>query len=189
MGRQDWYSAAAAYHSALVVCRDERLRVEEVTVLVALGGLCAAVSDTARAHEAYAAAAHGAMEIELWPVVMQAWLGAAGLHMLAGDSRSSAYAYEQAAEGARRAGNTIARVEALRVAGECHASLGDDASAVRCWNAAVEDGVAADVATREASTLTSAAARLVTTLEGHGLSAQAAHVRALVASTREVPRA
>ncbi len=190
MARQDWYAAAGGYRVALMICRDEGLRVEEVTVLVALGGLCAAVGDVPRAHEAYAAAAHGATEIELWPVVMQAWLGTAGLYMLANDARSSAFAYEHAAEAARVAGNTISRIEALRVAGECHASLGDDASAVRCWNAAVEDGIAAEAAMREASTMTSAAARLVTTLERHGMQAQAARVRAQVATARkEAPRA
>ncbi len=84
MGRQDWPGAATHYLAALTVCRDEGLRTEEVMVLVALGGLCAAVGQAERALESYALAAQGATEIALWPVVARAWLGAAGLYLLAG---------------------------------------------------------------------------------------------------------
>lgn len=185
MGRQDWPGAATHYLAALTVCRDEGLRTEEVMVLVALGGLCAAVGQAERALESYALAAQGATEIALWPVVAQAWLGAAGLYLLAGDHRSSAVAYEQAAEAARREENVIVRVESLRLAGEGYTALGDDASAVRCWNAAVDEGSAAPPAERGASTWRRAAAGLLATLERHGLRAQAAHVRGLLAARGE----
>jgi len=185
MGRQDWPAAATHYLTALAVCRDEGLRTEEVMVLVALGGLCAAIGQPERALESYSLAARGATELALWPVVAQAWLGAAGLYLLAGDHRASAGAYEQTAEAARRAENGLVRVEALRLAGEGHTALGDDAAAVRCWSAAVDEGAAAPPAERGASTWRQAATGLLATLERHGLRAQAAHVRGLMAARGE----
>ncbi len=51
---------------------------------------------------------------------------------------------------------------------------------MRCWQAAVDEGAAADDATRAVSTLAGAGEALAAVLTRHGLHAQAAHVRALV---------
>ncbi len=181
-GRQDWPGAAQDFRLAGELCRGEGLVAEEASVLVALASLCLGMGLRERAREAYEQAAAVGLRAGLHAVVCQARMGVAGVLLIDRQHQAAAVAYEGAAEAAKEGAIPLLRIEGLRLAGTCHASRGDERAAMRCWQAAVDEGAAADDATRGASTLGRAGEALAEVLTRHGLHAQAAHVRLVVAA-------
>ena len=188
VSRQDWTGAAADYRAARSLCAADGLDAEEAGVLLALAGVSASVGDREQALEAYGQAARISVAHARWTVATQAWLGAAALFLALGDAARAAETYEAAADTAGRAQSAVLRIDALRLAGTCHAARGDDAGAIRCWGAAVETGTGTTGAERGVSTFTQAAEALAHALTRQGLVAQATHVRALASARAEGER-
>lgn len=180
-GRQEHRAAAKQYTAARELCQREGLALEQAGVLVALGGACLAAGEVNLAGDAYRRAGEMAEKLEAWALACQARLGAGGAHLAAKRYEAAALAYEGAAGAAERAETPVLGVEALRMAGTCHLLRGAQSETVRTWLRAVDLGGAIPAAERPETTFPKVAEDLAAILERRGLTAQAAHVRSLVA--------
>ena len=186
-GQGDHVAAAAGYREARSLCQRGGLKLEEAMVLLAIGGACLAARQVDLAIEAFKQAAGMAAGLGAWTVACQAWLGAAGADLTAKRYEAAAAGYRGAADAARMAKSPILGVEALRMAGTCHLLRGAEGDAMNAWLQAVGLGSEIDVEARRATTFPQTAEALATMLDRRGMSAQAAHVRALLAEATQAP--
>jgi tetratricopeptide (TPR) repeat protein len=186
-GRGDHEAAGAGYGEARSLCQREGLALEEAVVLTALGGACLAADKVTLAIDAYTRSETIAHTLEAWPVVCQAWFGAAGAHFTAGRYEAAALAYRAAADAAQRGALGVLGIEALRMAGICHQLLGASSTAIDLWQEAVTRGLDLSAKARRASPFAHVTEALFAMLEELQMGPQAAELRALVAAGEAEP--
>jgi len=173
--------AAVLYQRARAICQTERLAQDEVTVVMALGWICAAVGAREQAAHAYGEAAVLAERECLWAHACEAWIEA-GEHRPAGDPAGAALAFRSAAGAAKLAGLVVHRIEALRLAGTALLALGREDEAMLVWEEAVDFDFLSHV--QRCDWLDFVAEELAELLRRHGLMGSAEAVEAVIAKLR-----
>jgi hypothetical protein len=177
--------AAVLYERARAMCQAEGLAQDEVTVVLALGWICAAVGAHEQAARSYGEAAVLAERECLWALACEAWLET-GERRSPADYAGAAMAFRSAAAAATLAGLVVLRIEALRLAGLALLALGREHEASVMWTEAVSFGCHTDVQRYDG--LGHVAEKLVELLRRHGRMRSAASVEMAVAALRDGDR-
>ena len=171
--------AAVLYERGRAICQAEGFAQDEVTVVMTLGWVCAAVGAREQAAHAYGEAAVLAERECLWPLACEAWLEA-GERRSPGDHAGAAVAFRSAAAAAKLAALVVPRIEALRLAGIALLALGREDEALLMWKEAVNFGLRPHVQRCDALDLV--ANELAEVLRHHGRMRSAERVEATIAA-------
>lgn len=174
---RDLPAAREAYRAAVRALEARDRLAEAAVVHIALGGLAFALHDgpAALSHFEHAVA-HGTATRQ--PAVLsQAHLGAAGVLFSGREFAAAAARYQLSADSGASA---ILRIEALRMAGTCHWTIGEQDLAARAWHAAVTEAGGLPPTARSQTNWKQAGESLLVHLQRRGLRAEADRLHALL---------
>lgn len=174
--RGDTPAAKQGYEAASTALEQQGRLAEAAVVQIALGGLSFGLGEAEAALGYFdRAAAHG--EATGLPAIgSQAQLGAAGC-LFAGRAYAEAAARYRVAA---RSGTEALCIEALRMAGVCHAELGERELAALAWQDAVDRAAGLPAHQRRQTSWKQAGEALLELLDRRGLTEQCEHLRSVL---------
>jgi tetratricopeptide (TPR) repeat protein len=177
-------AAIAALREARQLCKAVDQQVEEAVVLLAIGNNYLASQQPEQAIRHYEESASVAGEAAAPVVAAQAHMAIGSSLFRGGEYDRAAPAYELAAADSEAGESDLLRIEALRMAGTCHALRERPSDAARCWKLALGTCALTTPAELQASTFDQVATAFIELCKQRGLTEQAKSVAQEVAAIK-----